>query len=85
MPDPSAIDIGAREDTDIATKSEATPWRDIWGAGQGLDAVNAAMPVAEIVARLSHEYAEREGSPLAVGSSSDGAVSPIAPPGPNVH
>lgn len=57
MPDPSATDFGVGEDTDIATKSGAKPWRDIWGAGQGLGAVNAVMPVAGIVARLGHEYA----------------------------
>ena len=32
------------------------PWRDIWGAGEGIGAVHSVVPVAEIVARLSQEY-----------------------------
>ena len=32
-------------------------WKDIWGAGQGIGAVRAITPVAELVARLGREYA----------------------------
>jgi nitronate monooxygenase len=32
-------------------------WRDIWGSGQGVGAVNRILPVAELVAKLSEEYA----------------------------
>jgi nitronate monooxygenase len=35
-------------------KSKA--WRDIWGCGQGIGAVEAVVPVAELVARLAREY-----------------------------
>ncbi len=31
-------------------------WKDIWGAGQGIGAVTAVTPVAQLVARLSREY-----------------------------
>lgn len=31
-------------------------WRDIWGAGQGVGAVDAVLPAAEVVARLKMEY-----------------------------
>ncbi|MBU1348101.1 MAG: nitronate monooxygenase [Alphaproteobacteria bacterium] len=31
-------------------------WRDIWAAGQGLEAVRAVEPVAEVVAQLEREY-----------------------------
>jgi len=31
-------------------------WRDVWGAGQGVGTIADAPPVAEVVARLSHEY-----------------------------
>jgi nitronate monooxygenase len=31
-------------------------WRDIWGCGQGIGAVQAVVPVAELVARLVREY-----------------------------
>ncbi len=32
-------------------------WKDIWGSGQGIGAVKAVVPAAELVARLSREYA----------------------------
>jgi nitronate monooxygenase len=35
-------------------KSKA--WRDIWGCGQGIGAVEGVVPVAELVARLAREY-----------------------------
>ena len=31
-------------------------WKDIWGSGQGIGAVKAVVPAAELVARLSREY-----------------------------
>jgi nitronate monooxygenase len=31
-------------------------WKDIWGSGQGIGAVKAVVPVADLVARLAHEY-----------------------------
>ena len=32
-------------------------WKDIWGSGQGIGAVREVVPAAELVARLSREYA----------------------------
>jgi nitronate monooxygenase len=46
--EPSAMDFGAAP--------HAKAWRDIWGAGQGLGAVHAVMPAADLVARLAEEY-----------------------------
>jgi nitronate monooxygenase len=45
---------------DFASKgaSDAKVWRDIWGSGQGIGAVKAVQPVADLVARLEREYAE---------------------------
>lgn len=37
--------------------TEAKAWRDIWGSGQGIGAVKAVLPAAELVARLKREYA----------------------------
>ena len=37
--------------------SEKKVWRDIWSAGQGVGQIDAVMPVAEVVAKLSREYA----------------------------
>ena len=31
-------------------------WKDIWGCGQGIGAVKAVLPTAELVARLKREY-----------------------------
>ena len=33
-------------------------WRDIWGAGQGIGAVQEVVPTAALVERLAREYAE---------------------------
>jgi nitronate monooxygenase len=45
-------------------------WKDIWGCGQGIGAVKAVVPAAELVARLAREYeaararfASREATP----------------------
>jgi nitronate monooxygenase len=35
----------------------AKAWKDIWGCGQGIAAVRAVVPAAELVARLAREYA----------------------------
>ncbi|GIX15727.1 MAG: 2-nitropropane dioxygenase [Paracoccaceae bacterium] len=44
----------AYDSTEIA---RARRWADIWSAGQGVGAVKAIEPVADIVARLEREYA----------------------------
>ena len=48
--DPSAMNFGSGGNT------EAKAWKDIWGCGQGIGAVKAVVPVAEMVARLKREY-----------------------------
>ena len=45
--DPSKMDFSGG-----ATKA----WKDIWGSGQGIGAIRAVVPVAELVARLTREY-----------------------------
>jgi nitronate monooxygenase len=47
--DPSKMNFGG---ADGAKKA----WKDIWGCGQGISAVKAVVPAAEMVARLSREY-----------------------------
>jgi nitronate monooxygenase len=37
--------------------SKAKAWRDIWGAGQGVGLMDDVLTVAEVVERLSNEYA----------------------------
>ncbi|WP_299841756.1 nitronate monooxygenase family protein [uncultured Jannaschia sp.] len=36
--------------------SKAKAWKDIWGAGQGIGAVEAVVPAADLIARLAAEY-----------------------------
>jgi len=52
--DPSKMDF---EKATTGTKA----WKDIWGAGQGVGAVRAVVPVAELVDRLDREYREALG------------------------
>ncbi len=47
--DPSKMDF------ETATTG-AKAWKDIWGCGQGIGAVKAIGPVADLVARLDREY-----------------------------
>ena len=47
-----AMDFGPGRDETRAKKA----WKDIWGSGQGIGAVKAVLPAAEMVARLEREY-----------------------------
>jgi nitronate monooxygenase len=49
--DPSKMNFGGGEGSKKA-------WKDIWGCGQGIGAVEAVVPAGELVARLKREYAE---------------------------
>jgi nitronate monooxygenase len=48
--DPTAMEFGS------GGSAKAKAWRDIWGSGQGVGAVDAVVPAAELVARLKREY-----------------------------
>jgi nitronate monooxygenase len=45
--DPSAMNFGGD-----AKKA----WKDIWGCGQGIGAIDAVLPARELIARLAREY-----------------------------
>ncbi len=47
--DPSRMDFGEA----LVSKKA---WRDIWGCGQGIDAVREVVPAAALIARLGAEY-----------------------------
>ncbi|MEU1994028.1 nitronate monooxygenase family protein [Nocardia gamkensis] len=51
--DPSAMNFG----NDESTRSGAKPWAEIWGSGHGIGTVNAVASTAQVVERLTHEYA----------------------------
>ncbi len=48
--DPSKMDFKA------ASESTAKAWKDIWGAGQGIGALDAVLPAGDFVNRLVTEY-----------------------------
>ena len=50
--DPSAMNFGSGGNTD------AKAWKDIWGCGQGIGAIEKRMSTAEYVDRLAREYDE---------------------------
>ena len=48
--DPSKMNFGSGGNTD------AKAWKDIWGSGQGIGAIDAVQSTADYVARLTEEY-----------------------------
>jgi len=63
--DPSKMDFGG--------STAAKAWRDIWGSGQGIGAIDAVSDVATLVARLRREYIEARDD-LALRSAGFGAA-----------
>ena len=55
--DPDHLPASDASKMNFGSSREVKAWRDIWGAGQGLAAVKAVVPAAELVARLRREYA----------------------------
>jgi nitronate monooxygenase len=45
--DPSRMDFGA---------DKKRAWKDIWGAGQGIGAIDRVVPAAALIDRLAREY-----------------------------
>jgi nitronate monooxygenase len=52
--DPSKMSFASKEDGATPVKA----WRDIWGCGQGIGAVEQVVSVAALVDRLEREYRE---------------------------
>lgn len=55
--DPEALPVADKSAMNFGS-TRVKPWRDVWGAGQGVGSITDAPPVAEVVARLAAEYAE---------------------------
>ena len=51
--DPSKMSFGAGADGEVSAKKA---WKDIWGCGQGIGAVDAVLPARELITRLRREY-----------------------------
>jgi nitronate monooxygenase len=54
--DPSKMSFGS------GGSSKSKAWRDIWGSGQGINAIREVKPASELVARLTREYNEAKAS-----------------------
>ena len=53
--DPNNLPIQDKDSANFGS-TRSKPWKDIWGAGQGVGNIDAVEPVADIVARLEREY-----------------------------
>ena len=62
--DPDALEPGNIEAMKFGSEgsAKAKAWRDIWGCGQGIGAIDRVMPAAELVARFAEEYAAAKAS-----------------------
>jgi nitronate monooxygenase len=58
--DPNVLPEGDKSTMNFASggNTKAKAWKDIWGAGQGVGAVQARMPAAAFIAQLKREYDE---------------------------
>jgi len=56
--DPESLPESDPSRMSFAGGGSAKAWKDIWGCGQGIGAVKAVVPAAELVARLAREYAQ---------------------------
>jgi len=54
--DPDDLPQPGADAMNFQSASGAKAWRDIWGSGQGVGAVDSVMPAAELVAKLAVEY-----------------------------
>jgi len=54
--DPAALPAPAAGASNFGS-TRSRPWKDIWGAGQGVGAIDNVLPAGEIVATLRAEYA----------------------------
>lgn len=54
--DPDHLPDGDAAHMDFGSGQAAKAWRDIWGAGQGIGAVDAILPAADRIAQLRREY-----------------------------
>lgn len=70
--DPSTMNFGS------GGASDAKAWKDIWGCGQGIGAVQSAPSAGELIARLSEEYEDAKASLAAKVALTGGAKMDLA-------
>ena len=54
--DPDNLPQAGPEAMNFQSSTGAKAWRDIWGSGQGIGAIDQVVPTADYVARLAREY-----------------------------
>ena len=54
--DPEALPTGDKAQMNFGSK-RVKPWKDVWGAGQGVGTIADVLPAAQVIARLKDEYA----------------------------
>lgn len=57
--DPANLPFDQASDRNFGS-TRVKPWKDVWGAGQGVGAIDSVSSVANIVARLREEYAHAQ-------------------------
>ena len=55
--DPDHLPEGDLKTMNFGSEAAPKAWKEIWGCGQGIGAVDAVVPAAALVARLRREYA----------------------------
>jgi nitronate monooxygenase len=65
--DPDHLPEADKTAMNFSSASGAKAWRDIWGAGQGVGLMEDVPTVAEVVARLRHEYTQARARVMATG------------------
>ena len=56
--DPDNLSEPGPDAMNFQSATGAKAWRDIWGSGQGIGAIEAVVPAGEMVDRLAREYAD---------------------------
>ena len=56
--DPANLPEPGPDAMNFQSATGAKAWRDIWGSGQGIGAIEAVLPAGELVARIAREYDE---------------------------
>jgi nitronate monooxygenase len=54
--DPDKLEAAGPEAMNFESSSGAKAWRDIWGSGQGIGAIDQVRPAADFIAQLAREY-----------------------------
>ena len=54
--DPDKLEAAGPDAMNFESSSGAKAWRDIWGSGQGIGAIDQVQPAADFISRLVREY-----------------------------